>query len=148
VDVANPGKRADPCLNYRFRVILDNLATAEFSEVSGLEMSIKYDEIREGGENAFVHRLPTRVEYGNLTLKRGYDSRGELFRWCFGKFKRRKVTVQLIDDATRQPVRNATWVFDAAYPVKWTGPSLKASENGIAIESLELAHQGLVPNIS
>jgi phage tail-like protein len=141
--VNNPGARNDPLLNYRFLVLVDGLEAAVFSEVGGLEMQVKSDELREGGENAFVHHLPTRVEYGNLTLKRGYDKDGALFQWCFGQLERRTVTVQLIDQATRRPVPGATWVFDAAYPVKWTGPALKASDNAIAIESLELSHRGL-----
>jgi len=145
-ELSNPGgPRNDPLLNYRFLVLVNGLPAATFSEVGGLEMQVKSDELREGGENAFVHHLPTRVEYGNLTLKRGYDKQGQLFRWCFGRVERRTVTIQLIDQATSQPVPGATWVFDGAYPVKWTGPALKASDNTIAVESLELAHRGLLP---
>jgi phage tail-like protein len=135
------GERRDPPVNYSFRVLVDDLAAAEFSECSGLEMTVKFDEVREGGENGFVHKLPGRVEYGNLVLKRGYAKSGELFQWCL-KLKRRKVTVQLVKQLDGSTI--AEWVFDDAYPVKWSGPSLKASENAIAIESLELAHRGLV----
>jgi|SRR5947209_18206150 len=135
------GDRKDPAVNYCFQVLVDGMEeTAQFSECSGLEMSVKFDEVREGGENNFVHKLPGRVEYSNLVLKRGYARTAELFKWCM-KLQRRKVTVQLIKQSEGRPL--ATWVFVDAYPVKWSGPSLKASENAIAIETLELAHRGL-----
>ena len=143
------GKRQDPLPNYSFRVLIDDLPAAEFSECSGMEMTVKFDEVREGGENGFVHKLPGRVEYGNLVLKRGYARSGELFRWCLApavpdqRLRRRKVTVQLVDQVSKSTI--AQWIFDDAYPVKWSGPSLKASENAVAIESLELAHRGLGP---
>jgi phage tail-like protein len=144
-------KRQDPLPNYAFRVLVDDLPAAEFSECSGLEMTVKFDEVREGGQNGFVHKLPGRVEYGNLVLKRGYARSGELLKWCLQvpqtlqeevRLKRRKVTVQLVEQASRSTI--VQWIFDDAYPVKWSGPSLKASENGVAIESLELAHRGLL----
>jgi phage tail-like protein len=139
------GKRQDPFPNYSFRVLIDDLPAAEFSECSGMEMTVKFDEVREGGENGFVHKLPGRVEYGNLVLKRGYARGGELFNWCLQprdtQLQRRKVTVQLVEQASKSTI--VQWIFDDAYPVKWSGPSLKASENAVAIESLELAHRGL-----
>jgi phage tail-like protein len=136
-----------PLANYKFRIQLriNGKDVAEFSECSGLEMSVKVDEVREGGQNEFVYRLPGRIEYGNLTLRRGYVTNSELFTWIQSVFNRRQiaresVTVEILDQA-RQPM--GTWVFRQAYPVKWSGPSLKAGENAIAIESIELAHEGL-----
>jgi phage tail-like protein len=133
--------RSDPFPNYSFCVLVDGFEAAQFSECSGLEMTVKFDEVREGGENGFVHKLPGRIEYGNLVLKHGFPRGGELHKWCL-RPNRRKVTVQLMNQKTRTPVMQ--WVFDGAYPVKWSGPSFKASENAIAIETLELAHRGLL----
>jgi len=109
-------------------------------------MSVKYDEVREGGQNEFVHRLPGRVEYGNLVLKRGYATTNELMDWCLSvlnrrQIQRRDVTVALMSLDNSQ--RLFQWTFLGAYPVKWSGPSFKAGEAAIAIETLELAHQGL-----
>jgi phage tail-like protein len=134
--------RNDPFPTYAFCVLVDGFEAAQFSECSGLEMTVKFDEVREGGENGFVHKLPGRIEYGNLVLKHGMPRGGELQKWCMRR-DRRKVTVQLVDQKNLTPVMQ--WVFDDAYPVKWSGPSFKASENAIAIETLELAHRGLVP---
>jgi phage tail-like protein len=141
------GARRDPANTYNFRVDISELPdVAEFTECSGLEMQVKFDEVREGGENRFVHRLPTRVEYGNLVLKRGLIKSNEFFSWCASivsqnKVKRQNVTVHLVNTANKSTV--VKWTFLNAYPVKWGGPSLKASDSAIAIESLELAHEGL-----
>jgi phage tail-like protein len=140
------GARNDPLAAFQFKVDLGNQASiAVFSECSGLEMSVKYDEIKEGGQNGFVHRLPTRVEYGNLVLKRGTTTDTEFFDWCAGalrgRIQRRLVTVTLVALDTQATI--FTWTFVDAYPVKWSGPSLKASDSTVAIESLELAHRGL-----
>jgi phage tail-like protein len=133
---------------FSFRVELSGKLSAEFSECSGLEMTVKFDEVREGGENGFVHKLPGRVEFGNVVLKRGFVCGSELLQWFTEdpKHRRRTVTIQLTDQRVHPPRAVAQWVFDGAYPVKWSGPSFKAGENAIAIESLELAHRGLITN--
>ncbi|HVG96860.1 MAG TPA: phage tail protein [Chloroflexota bacterium] len=141
------GARNDPAASYHFRLDVSALPdVADFTECSGLEMQVKFDEVREGGNNLFVHRLPTRVEYGNLVLKRGLVRRNEFFTWCASivtqnKVKRQNVTVHLIDRATKSTL--VSWTFLNAYPVKWSGPSFKANSTEISIESLELAHEGL-----
>jgi phage tail-like protein len=143
------GQRHDPSATFRFRVDVSGLEIGEFSECGGLEMQVKYDEVREGGENNFVHRLPTRVEYGNLTLKRGYVKSNEFYTWCTEvltekKVRRRDVSIVLVDPGLpRETSKVIGWTFLNAYPVKWSGPSFKAGENTVAVESLELAHQGL-----
>lgn len=140
------GARNDPLAAFQFKVDLGNQAgIAIFSECSGLEMSVKYDEIKEGGQNGFVHRLPSRVEYGNLVLRRGTTTDTEFFDWCAGalrgRIERRLVTVTLVALDTQATI--FAWTFVDAYPVKWSGPSLRAGDNSVAIEALELAHRGL-----
>jgi phage tail-like protein len=95
-------KRVDQFPAYLFRVLLDQGAVATFAECAGLEMTVKFDEVREGGQNEFVHKLPGRVEYGNLILKRGFAPTNEFFTWMTSvmnrtSIERRKVTVQLVD---------------------------------------------------
>jgi phage tail-like protein len=152
------GAQVNHFATFQFLVEIEGKAIATFAECTGLEMSVKFDEVREGGENEFVHRLPGRVEYGNLVLKRGFlpadgtpDGEGlsELFRWCLsalnrpgGPVQRRNVTVTLVTQGLGK--RIFSWVFQSAYPVKWSGPAFKAGENAIALESLELAHKGLL----
>ena len=149
------GKRVDPFATYQFQVEIEGKRVASFSECGGLEVSVKYDEVREGGQNEFVHRLPGRVEYGNLVLKRGYvpssgsaEGLSEFFRWCLtglnrpgSQVERRSVTVTLVSLGDGKRIHS--WEFRRCYPVKWSGPSFKAGDNAIAIESLELAHEGL-----
>jgi phage tail-like protein len=141
-------ERRDPLGSYRFRVELSGRPVAEFSECSGLEMTVKVEEVREGGENDFVHRLPGRVEFGNLTLRRGYAQTHEFFEWFRavfneGQVERRTVTVSLMNRNATGPIMQ--WAFKDAFPAKWSGPAFKAAENAIAVESLEIAHRGLIP---
>jgi phage tail-like protein len=147
--------RVDPHATFQFHVEIEGKSVASFSECGGLEMNVKYDEVREGGQNEFVHRLPGRVEYGNLVLKRGYvpadgntEGLSEFFRWCLSALnrpgspvQRRDVTVTLMSQGLGKRVHS--WVFRSCYPVKWSGPAFKSGDNAIAIESLELAHEGL-----
>lgn len=122
-----------------------NYEVAGFSECSGLEATVEVIEYKEGGVNEFVHRFPTRASVGNITFKHGmimlYD---DLWNWHFdfvqGTGKRKDGLVVLLNEA-RQPAK--VWRFKRGIPTKWTGPSLNASQNSIAIESLEIAHEGL-----
>ncbi len=140
------GQRTDPFASYRFRVRISGLNVAVFSECSGLEMTVKTQPVNEGGENRFVHQLPGRVEYGNLTLRRGYATSNELFTWFSNVLRpsqamRKTVTIVLVSQRGQTVME---WTFLEAYPVKWSGPSFKAGDNAIALESLELAHSGLL----
>ena len=112
---------------------------ALFTEVSGLQVEMQVMEYEEGGTNTFVHRLPGRLKVGNVTLKRGLTKSNEFLRWCM-KLERRNVTVVMYD-STGQPV--IRWNFANAYPVKWVGPQFTADSSTLAIESIELTHEGL-----
>lgn len=145
------GQRAEPHPSFAFQVRVDGLPGCEgaFSEVAGLEATVKVDEVRSGGENDLVYRLPTRTEFGNLTLIRGWVDPA-FFEWLLDRARqprtgtRMNVTVSLVDRRTRRPVKGATWTFTDAFPVKWSGPNLKATDNAIAIERVELAHHGFL----
>jgi phage tail-like protein len=131
----------------RFYVELDGLTQAVFTEMSGLQVENEVMEYEEGGNNGFTHRLPGRTKVGTITLKRGMTSSGEFFAWCNdilqGKIKPRHMSVVMYDAAGSELTR---WNFANAYPVKWSGPQFKASDRTAAVESLELAHDGLVPS--
>jgi phage tail-like protein len=114
-----------------------------FTQVSGLSHQVDVMEYPEGGVNTFVHRLPTRIKQGNITLKRGVTQEKALLQW----FDRTVVKVQPADlsiailDSYGKTVQS--WSFRNAYPVKWTGSDLNAGGNEFMTQSLEIAHSGM-----
>jgi phage tail-like protein len=140
-------KRQDPYPSFSFSVEIDNIIVASFSEVRGLQIEVETEPYREGGVNDFVHTFPKGIKYEHLVLKRGIAGLSVLDYlnyWyksvMYGDIIRKNVTVILMDSAGNDRRR---WSFKGAYPVKWTGPELKADSSTIAIESIELAHQGI-----
>jgi len=118
---------------------------AVFTEVSGLQVEMQVTDYEEGGENNFVHHLPGRLKVGNVTLKRGLVRSNEFLKWCMDAalvkpMDRRNISVVLFDQGGAPVLR---WNFQRAFPVKWVGPSLTADSSTMAIESVELAHEGL-----
>lgn len=138
------GVRPDPYRSFRFRIELDGIAVAHFSEVSGLQAETETEPYEEGGVNDFVHQLPKRTKYLHITLKRGITDADALWAWhqdvVSGKFKRRNGSIVLLSEAGEDTWR---WNFTNAYPVKWTGPELRAENATVAFESIELAHNGI-----
>ena len=130
--------------NCRFYVKIDGIMEAVFTEVTGLQIEMEVFEYAEGGNNNFVHRLPGRTKVSNITLKRGMARSNDFFKWytevASGTIKRRNVAVILFDVRGEELTR---WNFLNAYPVKWVGPQLAAAGHDAAIETLELAHEGL-----
>jgi phage tail-like protein len=128
----------------RFRVVVAGIEIGRFSRCSGLGFAYDVDDYREGGERAFTHRLRGAVRHSNLTLERGVTDETALLDWFFAshqQHQRRTVTVFLLGDDGRR-VRH--WAFDGALPLRWQGPELDAGSTGAAVESLEIAHEGLV----
>lgn len=137
---------ADFPVAFHFKVDLDGCTDDDdhrFQEVSGLSAEVTTEEYKEGGRNEFVYRLPTGTKYGNLILKRGYACGTTLASWCRNAvelfdFTPKTVDVSLLNE-NHEPV--AHWSFSGAYPVKWSVSDLRAQDNAIVIESLELAYQ-------
>lgn len=114
-----------------------------FQEVTGLSAEVSTEEVREGGLNEYAHRIPTGAKYGNLVLKRGLVKGSDLADWCRRAvedfvFEPRDITVSLLNEE-HDPL--VSWRFTGAYPVKWTLSDLKAQENALAVESLELVYR-------
>jgi phage tail-like protein len=133
----------DPLLSFRFKVELGSTIEAGFSECSGLQVETEIEEVREGGLNDFVHKLPKGSKHVNLTLKHGLTDSDALWKWhqdvVKGKVERKTINVILLDFEGSEKWR---WGFDLAYPVKWVGPELKADGSAVAVETLEFAHHG------
>jgi phage tail-like protein len=139
------GQRVDPYGNFNFLVEIDGITRASFQEASGLDSSIDVIEHREGGDPATPRKLPGMAKYANIVLKRGVTDDTELWAWhadaVNGTVTRKNGSIVLLDNAGTEKVR---WNFFKAWPAKWTGPNLTAEGNDVAIETLELAHEGLV----
>jgi phage tail-like protein len=142
--------RDDPYLACNFQVVIQGIlddgrsARAAFSEVSGLEIEIAAIEYRSGAEDTTVRKLPGLRKSPNITLKRGVTGDMALFTWLKatmnGNVQRADGTITLLDES-RQAVM--TWRFRRAWPCKLSGPTLNAKSNEVAIEVLELCHEGL-----
>ncbi len=114
-----------------------------FQDVSGITAEMSIEELIEGGENRFVHKLPLRAKYANLVLKRAMLTDSGLIQWFKDaienfEFSTSDVIVKLLD-SEHEPI--VSWTFINAWPVKWTVSDLKATENAIAIDTIELAYQ-------
>ena len=129
----------------RFVIEMDSVVVANFQECTGLSVEVTVHEYVEGGNNEFVHRLPGGLKYGNITLKRGLSDSRQFLEWrptiAGGRItvQRKNLSVKVFDhdgDTAKQ------WDVLEAYPVKWTGPELRASSMDVVIETLELAHKG------
>jgi phage tail-like protein len=136
--------RLDPYLGFRFLVEIQGMIVAGFTEVSGLQAEIETFEYREGGLNDYAHQLPGPVRYPNLVLRRGLTDFDNLWSWhrdvTRGKVRRRNGSVILAGDLGHLLWR---WNFRGAYPVRWVGPELRAEAATVAVETLELSHQGI-----
>jgi phage tail-like protein len=141
--MASP-QRDDPYKAFNFLVEIDGVALAAFSEVSGLESETEVIEYRAGGESNAVRKLPGLTKHANLVLRRGVTQDAELWNWrktvVDGKVDRRNGSIVLLDDDRTEILR---WNFFHGWISKWAGPTLNAKGNEVAIETIEIAHEGL-----
>jgi phage tail-like protein len=134
-----------PCTGLCFEVIADGRSLGSFSECTGLTSEVTAEEYREGGVNHFVYKLPTHVSHASIVLKRGITASEDLWTWAAGFAEKTEVSPRTVEVHLNGPDGTAvrSWVATNAYPVKWEGPSLDARRGEVALETLELAHQGL-----
>jgi phage tail-like protein len=151
--------RIDPLTGFNFYITLidsSNLlgtiltavlsyAVAGFSECSGLEASIEIMDFKEGGENTYVHKFAGRTSFSNLTLKHGvislYDDLWTWHNsWVQGQGKRKDGLIVLCDEGGNAA---KIYKFSRGIPYKWSVSGFNATQNAVAIESLEIAHEGL-----
>lgn len=141
--------RNDPLRNFRFRVDIDNIAVAGFSEVMIAESTTDVVEYREGPDETHMLKLSGLNKFGNITLKRGvtYDNTALiLYQWhadvVAGKVRdvRRTVTIHVMDEAGKEKAR---FVVDQAWPIKYDPSDLSGKGNEVFIELFELANEGI-----
>ena len=115
-----------------------------FNHCSGLEIKFDVFQYAEGGNHEFVHQLPGDLTYPNLVLSRGLTDQDNLRKWVWATRNEpelKEVKLQFLDHG-----RNVlqTWSFTDAFPVRWSGPSFGADDGSIAMETLEIAHHGML----
>lgn len=132
-----------PPLGFHFKVEFSDFpGEYQFQSVSGLTVDVDTEEIAEGGENRFKHKVPVRTKYPNLILKRGLLVDSEMIKWCREsvenfQFKPTNLIVKLLNE-NHEPL--LSWNVVHAYPVKWSMSDFHAEENKLAIETLELSY--------
>jgi len=135
-----------------FIVEVDQLFIGRFMEISGLEVEVATEQIEEGGENSFVHKMPGRMSWPNIVLKRGITQNDNLLAWLTkssgeqfsansNKLTRSTAAITLCGPGGATN-RIRAWEFSDAFPVKWKGPTFAVTSTDAAVEELEITHHG------
>jgi phage tail-like protein len=116
-----------------------------FQEVKGLGADLEVMAYAEGGTSGYLHQLPVRHSWTRLSLRRGVVSDPGLWSWYSAGLSqslgaRRDGAIWLLDEAGTPAI---SWTFRGGLAAKWTGPEFSAMQGSIAVEGLEIAHQGL-----
>lgn len=136
---------SDPYGNFSFLVELDGIVRAAFHEVSGIDSTVEVIEHREGND-LVMRKYPGQVKYSNITLRWGLASDTDLYQWHMQwvtgnpAAQRKTGSVVLYDRQGKTEL--ARWNFVNAWPTRYTAATLNAESNDIAIDTLELAHEG------
>lgn len=134
----------------RFLFELDGVEIGVFREVKGLEVTVGVEEIREGGQNGFVHRVPGRMTWPNLVFRRGVTDSNALFDWLSrtsgegyagnrSKLTRSTGAITAVDHLG---TRLRAWELIDVFPVRWKGPDFSAESTAPLEEELEITHHG------
>lgn len=145
-----PVYRDDPYPAYNFEVTVTGVSDdgravrGSFSEISGLEMDIEPIGYRTGTEDITERKIPGLKKFANIVCKRGYTGDKAFWDWIYagasGQVRRTDGAIVMLDENRQEVMR---WTFKRAWPCKYTGPSFNAKNNEIAIETVEICHEGL-----
>jgi len=141
------GDRKDPFRGYNFKVEIDGITRAGFRECSGLDATSDPIAYREGNEKVYTSRmLQGQVKYSPIVLKGGITDDHSLWDWRKkvidgkGAGERKNGSIVLMDEGGEEKLR---WNFVNGWPTKWSGPSFNATANEVAVESIEIVHEGV-----
>jgi phage tail-like protein len=132
-------------VGFYFSISFNDTEQGFFQEISGLSNETNVEEV-VGGENRFKYRLPTTTSNKNLVLKRGVVPKDSaLLTWCVDSIdgglatpiQTKEITICLLD---QNEVVSMKWVFNNAYPVKYSVSDLKSQENEVLVETIELSY--------
>lgn len=153
IKVGNPMQMVNSALDklfeihagFRFVVAVDAIPLVAFTECTLPTLQVETEDVKEGGQNTYIHKLPVRVNAGTLRLKNGISRGDVMLQWYLQVLRGemssapRRVDLYMFD-SLKIPLSH--WSFNNAYPIKWVGPSLRAGESTVLVEEVELAHQG------
>ncbi len=136
--------RNDPYTAFTYLIEINGIRAGGFSEVSGLDAEVEPVAYRNGDEDFVTRKLPGMKKFPNIVLKRGIIGELDIFSWlqltAAGTVDRREGAIVLRDEVRNEVMR---WKFIRGWACKYTGPSLKADSSAVAIEALEICHEGL-----
>lgn len=136
------GQRKDPFRNFRFRVEIDGITQAGFTEALGFDSTIDVVEYREGSDPIFFRKLPGLTRYGNIQLKWGVTDSMELFNWykeiVAGNVGRKRISIVSVDETGNDKAR---WEFENAWPCRYDAPDFNAKGTEVAIEEMEITFE-------
>jgi len=142
--MATEAARAYPSLF--FSVEIDGITLGVFLSCSGLKSETEVVEVYEGGDNVSPRKLPGTTRYGNVVLKQCVTSDPALWQWrqqvIDGKIgdARKNGSVVLLDHSKAEQRR---WNFTKGWPCRWEGPDFDSGQSALAVEMIEIAHEGL-----
>lgn len=136
----------DPAVSVYFRVTIDGHDLGAFTSCEGLSFEIDVETREEGGNNGFVHQLPGRIRYPNITFTRPVNGESQKlatwFRSMGGRIKRTNGEIAALTADGQEKV--ASWSLEGVIPVRWSGPTFSAEDVRVATETFEIAHHGFL----
>jgi len=141
------GQRTDPLISAQFALEFQGVIRGSFQECTGMGSENEVVEYKASGEKGeyVIHKLPGRMTWNNITLKRGITDAMDLWEWRKQvedgdvEGARKNGSIVMFDQHGDEVAR---WDFENAWPCKLTGPGTNAGENAAAIEELEITHEG------
>ena len=140
----------DPATTIMFHLEVDNLSAGWWNSFEGLGMETAIEQREEGGNNIWVHQLPTRLKFSNIKLSRPLNEDSNKVAVWFTKFltkleRSNTATIKAVDGKGKII---AEWNLRGVVPVRWTGPSFNVESPKMATETLELAHHGFMEPVA
>lgn len=145
VSGAQPGVFTDPYRAYNFKLEIQGITAAHFTECSGFDIHVHAIKYRQGGVNEVVHRIPGPVTYGDIELRYGLTESRELWDWFMaavqGRVERKNISILMLDSRGVSEVMR--WDCINAWPARWRGAALNALDHALAIETLTIVFETL-----
>ena len=142
--------KGDPAVSIRFQLSLDNQTIGWWNSFEGLGMETAVETREEGGNNSWVHQLPTRLKFSNVKLSRPINQDSEkvaLWFMAISQQVKRGSTAQIkAVDGEGHVI--AQWSLNDVVPVRWTGPSFNVESPKVATETIELAFHGFLSPVA